>query len=102
MKRFIIVFCCIFLGLSLRFVNDYLGSNWFNLYLDLIIVVLSIGLFWKKTVWMVTLGLTTVTFLFLIDYQFSSYDFFFIKPMYVILLAIIHFLFSSDVKCHEK
>lgn len=86
----------IIFGLSLRFVSDYLGPNWYNLYLDLVILILSIGLFWKKTVWMLAVSSTTVIFLFLLDRQFPAYDYAFVKPMYLILLAVIHALFMKD------
>lgn len=97
-KKIFISLACIFFGLSLGFVNDYLGSQWSTLYLDLVMVILSIGLFWKKTAWMVIASSITIFFLYLLDHQLSIYNYIFIKPLYLLLLAIIHSLLIKNNK----
>lgn len=99
MKIFFWVIGSLLFGFSLGWVNNHLGPNWFNLYLDLVILILSIGLFWKKTVWMVVASSITIVFLYLLDHQFSDYDngyIKYLKPMYLFLIAFVYYLFFKD------
>jgi hypothetical protein len=98
MNKIFRIICALLFGFSLRWVNDHLGPNWYNLYLDLVILILSIGLFWKKTVWVVAASSVTVIFLYLLDHQFSVYDNGYMKPMYLFLLAFVNYLFFNDSK----
>lgn len=104
MKKIFRVISALLFWFSLKFVREHLGQNWFNLYLNLVILIISIVLFWKKTVWMVAAGSITIVFLYFLDHQFSFHDNGYIKPTYLLFLAFVYYWFfkRKNGKNHQN
>lgn len=87
-KKIIIVILWVCFGLSLGFVNDFFGHQWYNLYLNIAIIALSIIFFWSNKMLAIILSSFTCIALFLVDsYSYSDHIAFFFKI--VIIFSVL-------------